>query len=115
MSDRSETMLKKLFILPIRFYQKFISPNKPPCCRFHPTCSQYAIEAIMEWGVVVGLILALWRILRCNPFGKCGEDPVPVNKLKRRFLAKRKAKKEAKAQKKASQKQNESGIATPRN
>ena len=108
-------MLKKLFILPIRFYQKFISPNKPPCCRFHPTCSQYAIEAIMEWGVIVGLILALWRILRCNPYGGYGEDPVPVNKLKRRFLAKRKAKKEAKALKKASKQQNKGDFATPPN
>ncbi|MBQ4120424.1 MAG: membrane protein insertion efficiency factor YidD [Clostridia bacterium] len=108
-------MLKKLFILPIRFYQKFISPNKPPCCRFTPTCSQYAIEAIMEWGVIVGLILALWRILRCNPFGGYGEDPVPVNKLKRRFLERRKAKKEAKALKKASEKQNQGDFATPPN
>ena len=69
----------------------------------------------MEWGGIGGLILALWRILRCNPFGKCGEDPVPVNKLKRRFLEKRKAKKEAKALKKASKQQNKSGHATPRN
>lgn len=99
-------MLKKLFILPIRFYQKFISPRKAPCCRFTPTCSQYAIEAIQEWGVIVGLVLALWRVLRCNPFGKFGEDPVPVNKLKRNFLAKRKAKKEMRALKKKAQKQN---------
>ena len=99
-------MLKKLFILPIRFYQKFISPHKAPCCRFTPSCSQYAVEAILEWGVIIGIVLAIWRILRCNPFGKCGEDPVPVNKLKRRFLAKRKAKKEAKAIKKAPKKQN---------
>lgn len=94
-------MLKKLFILPIRFYRKFISPNKPPCCRFSPTCSQYAIEAITEWGVVVGLALALWRILRCNPFCKGGHDPVPVNRRRRARLEKRKRKKEEKERKKA--------------
>lgn len=93
-------MLKKLFILPIRFYQKYISPAKPPCCRFTPTCSQYAIEAIREWGVLIGLLLALWRVLRCNPFGKGGHDPVPENKWKRRFLEKRRKRKEEKALKK---------------
>ena len=107
MLDTGNTMLKKLFILPIRFYQKYISPIKGPCCRFTPTCSEYAVEAILEWGVIVGLLLALWRVLRCNPFGKCGEDPVPVNKLKRRFLEKRKAKKEEKALRKQNEPQKE--------
>lgn len=93
-------MLKKLFILPIRFYQKYISPAKPPCCRFTPTCSQYAIDAIREWGVLIGLVLALWRVLRCNPFGKGGYDPVPENKRKKRFLEKRRKQKEEKALKK---------------
>lgn len=66
-----------LLILPIRFYQKFISPLKPPSCRFTPTCSQYAIEAIRKHGPFKGFALAVWRILRCNPWGGSGYDPVP--------------------------------------
>ena len=56
-----------ILILPIRFYQKFISPLTPPTCRFTPTCSQYAVEAIRKHGPFKGLALAVWRILRCNP------------------------------------------------
>ena len=66
-----------LLIQPIRFYQKYISPLKPPTCRFTPTCSQYAIEAIRKHGPFKGLALAVWRILRCNPWGGSGYDPVP--------------------------------------
>lgn len=66
-----------LLILPIRFYQKFLSPLKPPTCRFTPTCSQYAIEAIRKHGPFKGFALAVWRILRCNPWGGSGYDPVP--------------------------------------
>ena len=75
--------VKTVFTAPITFYQRFISPLKKPCCRFTPTCSQYAKEAIMEWGPVRGSGLALWRILRCNPFCRGGYDPVPENKRKR--------------------------------
>lgn len=64
-------------ILLIRFYRKFISPLKPPCCRFTPTCSAYAIEAFKKRGFFAGLILTVWRILRCNPFSRGGYDPVP--------------------------------------
>ena len=66
-----------LLISPIRFYQKYISPLKPPTCRFTPSCSQYAIEAIRKHGPFKGLYLAVWRILRCNPWGGSGYDPVP--------------------------------------
>ncbi|MBP5619536.1 MAG: membrane protein insertion efficiency factor YidD [Bacteroidaceae bacterium] len=66
-----------LLIQPIRFYQKFISPLTPPSCRFTPTCSQYAIEALRKHGPIKGLGLAIWRILRCNPWGGSGYDPVP--------------------------------------
>lgn len=66
-----------LLILPIRFYQKFISPLKPATCRFTPSCSQYAIEAIRKHGPFRGFLLAVWRILRCNPWGGSGYDPVP--------------------------------------
>ena len=70
-------LLAQLLILPIRFYQRFISPLTPPSCRFTPTCSQYAIEAIRKHGPFKGLALAVWRILRCNPWGGSGYDPVP--------------------------------------
>lgn len=69
--------LAELLVAPIRFYQRCISPLTPPCCRFTPTCSQYAIEALRKHGPFKGLALALWRILRCNPWGGSGYDPVP--------------------------------------
>ena len=70
-------MLKRLLILPIRFYQRSISPLFPPASRFPPTCSQYAIEAIDKHGPVKGLWLAIKRISRCHPWGGSGYDPVP--------------------------------------
>ena len=66
-----------LLIQPIRFYQRFISPYTPPTCRFTPSCSQYAIEAIRKHGPFKGFAMAVWRILRCNPWGGSGYDPVP--------------------------------------
>jgi len=61
----------------IRGYQRGISPLLPPSCRFHPTCSEYAYEAVSRHGLAKGGRLALWRILRCNPWGGHGHDPVP--------------------------------------
>lgn len=61
----------------VRFYQKHLSPRKAPCCRFTPTCSAYAVEALEKHGAFFGLILAVWRVLRCNPFCRGGYDPVP--------------------------------------
>ena len=72
--------MKHIMIWLIRLYQKYISPLKPPCCRFTPTCSAYAIEAFTKRGFFVGLGLTVWRILRCNPFSKGGYDPVPDKK-----------------------------------
>ena len=69
--------LKKILIAMIRGYQKYISPAFPRHCRFEPTCSQYAIEAIQKHGLWKGTGLAAWRILRCNPFCKSGYEPVP--------------------------------------
>lgn len=66
-----------LLIAPIRFYQRFISPLTPPSCRYTPTCSQYAVEAIRKHGPIRGLYLAVRRILRCHPWGGSGYDPVP--------------------------------------
>lgn len=70
-------MFKKIVLFPVRLYRKYVSPLTPPACRFTPTCSQYCIEAVEEWGIICGLGLAIWRILRCNPWSKGGEDPVP--------------------------------------
>ena len=61
----------------VRFYRRFISPMRRPCCRFTPTCSQYALEALETYGALKGSWLALKRILRCNPLCKGGYDPVP--------------------------------------
>jgi len=70
-------LLVMLLVLPIRFYQTSISPLTPPSCRFTPSCSEYARQAIIKHGPFKGLYLALWRILRCNPWGGSGYDPVP--------------------------------------
>ena len=70
-------IIRQLLILPIIFYQKAISPMLPSSCRYVPTCSQYAIEAIQKHGAVRGLWLAVRRILRCHPWGGYGYDPVP--------------------------------------
>lgn len=69
--------MKKAFMAAIRFYQNGISPLYPPRCRYIPTCSQYALEAVEKYGAVKGTFLATKRILRCNPFHKGGYDPVP--------------------------------------
>ncbi|MCH4166423.1 MAG: membrane protein insertion efficiency factor YidD [Megasphaera sp.] len=69
--------MKRFFIALIRFYQLFISPLKLPCCRFYPTCSAYAVEALQKYGAVKGSYLAIRRILKCHPFHKGGYDPVP--------------------------------------
>ena len=66
-----------LLCLPIVFYQTCISPYTPPSCRFTPTCSEYARQALKKHGPIKGLWLAVWRILRCNPWGGSGYDPVP--------------------------------------
>jgi uncharacterized protein len=70
-------MLKKLFIALIRFYQIFISPLKPPTCRFYPTCSHYGLEAVKRFGAIKGGWLTIKRILKCHPFHPGGFDPVP--------------------------------------
>ena len=70
-------IIKGVFLLLIRFYRKFISPMKPPSCRFAPTCSQYAIEAIEVHGAVKGGWLSVKRISKCHPLHPGGFDPVP--------------------------------------
>ena len=70
-------VLSEILLAPIYFYQHFISPMLGPSCRFTPTCSQYAVEAIKKHGPFNGLYLSIRRILRCNPFHEGGYDPVP--------------------------------------
>lgn len=70
-------LLRRAFVLPIRLYQRLISPLTPPSCRFEPSCSEYGAQAILGHGVVKGILLGTWRILRCQPFSDGGLDPVP--------------------------------------
>jgi putative membrane protein insertion efficiency factor len=70
-------LLALLLLVPIRFYQLVISPLTPPSCRFTPTCSEYARQAILKHGPFKGLYLAIRRLLRCHPWGGSGYDPVP--------------------------------------
>lgn len=70
--------LCRVILAPVYLYRRFLSPLKGQgSCRFTPTCSAYCIEAVMEWGIAVGLALSIWRVLRCNPFCPGGHDPVP--------------------------------------
>jgi uncharacterized protein len=72
--------MKRIPIFFILMYQKFISPLLRPSCRFHPTCSEYSIQAIAKYGAARGIFLSLKRILRCNPWGGSGLDPIPGEK-----------------------------------
>jgi uncharacterized protein len=73
--------MRRLLLAPIRFYQRRVSPLLPRHCKYHPTCSAYATQAIREFGAARGSVLAAWRILRCNPFSHGGYDPVAAQKL----------------------------------
>ena len=70
-------LINFIFILPIKMYQIMLSPLIGPSCRFNPTCSNYAIQAITKYGALKGLYLGLKRIIRCHPWGESGNDPVP--------------------------------------
>ncbi|MBR0508374.1 MAG: membrane protein insertion efficiency factor YidD [Clostridia bacterium] len=72
--------MKRVLVAILRFYKRNISPLLPNACIYTPTCSEYAMEAIEKHGVFKGLGLAIWRVLRCNPFAKGGYDPVPEPK-----------------------------------
>jgi len=76
--------LSGVVLAPIRAYQRFISPAMPRRCRYHPTCSAYAVDAVREFGVLRGVVLAGWRLLRCNPFSPGGYDPVEKQTLFKR-------------------------------
>jgi putative membrane protein insertion efficiency factor len=74
-------LLRRAAIGPIRVYQRVVSPLLPRRCKYEPTCSQYAVDAVEQFGVVRGLILATWRLLRCNPLSHGGYDPVSAQRL----------------------------------
>ncbi len=69
--------MKRFVLAPIRAYQRWISPARPRRCRYEPTCSTYAVEAVERFGVARGILLGTWRLLRCNPFSHGGFDPIP--------------------------------------
>lgn len=70
-------LARRIAVIPIKIYQKYISPLKPPCCRYYPSCSSYALQAVEKHGIVKGVVLGSWRLLRCNPLAKGGVDYVP--------------------------------------
>jgi uncharacterized protein len=76
--------MRRLVLAPIVIYQRVISPALPRRCKYEPTCSAYAVQAIREFGILRGLVLAAWRLLRCNPFSRGGFDPVDAQRLFRR-------------------------------
>ncbi len=68
-------MIKRLLLALLRLYRRYVSPLKPPTCRYVPSCSEYALISVEKYGVVKGGLKSLWRVLRCNPFSKGGYDP----------------------------------------
>jgi putative membrane protein insertion efficiency factor len=75
------TALRAIVIAPIRLYQRAVSPALPRRCKYHPTCSQYAVQAVRRYGILRGVVLAAWRLLRCNPWSHGGVDFVEDQKL----------------------------------
>ena len=81
---RAGTSLPALVLIaPIRFYQRFITPYTPATCRYYPTCSAYAVTALRSRGALVGTLLTVWRLLRCNPWSEGGVDHVPLTGFRR--------------------------------
>lgn len=72
---------RRVVLAPLFVYQRMISPSLPRRCRYEPTCSAYAVQAVERYGVLRGLVLAGWRLLRCNPFSRGGYDPVSSQRL----------------------------------
>ena len=79
---KPKNLLQHIFIIPIKIYQIVLSPWLGSNCRHHPTCSNYAIQAIQEWGIFKGIYLGIKRILKCHPWGTFGYDPVPKKNTK---------------------------------
>ena len=75
------TVLRAMALLPVRAYRRLVSPLLPNRCKYHPSCSAYAVEAVRTYGVTRGTVLAGWRLLRCNPWSHGGYDPVERQRL----------------------------------
>jgi uncharacterized protein len=75
------TALRAAAVAPIRFYRRWISPGLPRRCKYHPSCSEYAVDAVRRFGILRGVVLAAWRLLRCNPWSHGGVDFVEDQKL----------------------------------
>jgi uncharacterized protein len=73
--------LRNIVLAPVLLYQRAVSPLLPRRCRYEPTCSRYAVQAVQEFGILRGLVLAVWRLLRCNPFSPGGFDPVSAQHM----------------------------------
>ena len=71
----------RIVLAPVRGYQRFLSPVLPRRCKYHPSCSAYAVQAVESFGILRGVVLAVWRVLRCNPFSHGGYDPVSAQTL----------------------------------
>lgn len=80
-SGRAARLIRAAVVLPITLYQRLISPALPRRCKYEPTCSRYAVQAIARHGIVRGTVLACWRLLRCNPWSYGGYDPVEAQRL----------------------------------
>jgi uncharacterized protein len=75
------TLTRRIAVAPIVLYRRVVSPLLPPRCKYYPSCSEYAIQAVSEFGILRGLVLAAWRLLRCNPFSHGGFDPVHAQRV----------------------------------
>jgi putative membrane protein insertion efficiency factor len=75
------SVASRIILAPVRGYQRFISPALPRRCKYHPSCSAYAVQAVESFGILRWVVLAVWRVLRCNPFSHGGYDPVSAQRL----------------------------------
>jgi uncharacterized protein len=75
------TLPRRLVTAPVRGYRRFVSPGLPARCKYEPSCSRYAVQAVERYGILRGLVLAAWRLLRCNPWSHGGHDPVEDQRL----------------------------------
>jgi uncharacterized protein len=78
---RVPRLLRAVVVTPITLYQRLISPAIPRRCKYEPTCSRYAVDAIKEYGIIRGLVLGVWRLLRCNPWSYGGYDPASAQRV----------------------------------
>jgi putative membrane protein insertion efficiency factor len=75
------TVAQRVALAPVRLYRRVLSPALPSRCKYHPSCSAYAVQAVESYGILRGFVLAAWRLLRCNPFSHGGYDPVSAQRL----------------------------------